>query len=159
MTRMLTSLLVATLLKLMLKPSAFNDSCKSYPFLYNTSKNHSHMVKMQTLGPNFLIFSFSSGVYLHPMLQYYHYVYIHSRQLFLTDEFTNMMSGGSTLIICRCRRVLLDAACAIGRHVCWRCVHHYTYLVHSYVVSILYENRNNGDKFYLRNPCGQLMRN
>ena len=31
------TILVATLLKLMLKPSAFSDSCKSYPFLCNTS--------------------------------------------------------------------------------------------------------------------------
>ena len=34
----LTSLLVATLLKLMLKLSAISDSYKSYPFLCNTSK-------------------------------------------------------------------------------------------------------------------------
>ena len=56
----LTSLLVTTLLKLMLKPSAFSDSHKSYPFLYNTYKKHSHMV--QTLGPNLLISSFLSSV-------------------------------------------------------------------------------------------------
>ena len=29
--------------------SAFSDACKSYPFLCNTAKKVSHMVKMQTL--------------------------------------------------------------------------------------------------------------
>ena len=72
------------------------------------------------------------------------YLFI-AKNYFSQKNSTNMMSGGSTLIIRCCRRVLLDAVCAIERHVCWRCVHHYTYPVHSYVVSILYENKINGD--------------
>ena len=77
----LTSLLVTTLLKLMLKPSAFSDSHKSYPFLYNTSKKRSHMV--QTLGPNLLISSFLSSVLSAPNAVYPQHA--------------------------RCRRTLLDA--------------------------------------------------
>ena len=78
----LTSLLVATLLKLMLKPSAFSDSCKSYPFLCNTFKK-CMAVEMQTLGPNLLIFSFSSSVLSAPNVGRW---FILSRQIFLTEE-------------------------------------------------------------------------
>ena len=37
---------------------------------------------------------------------YYHYVLIHSRQIFFTKKLSNMMPEGSALAICHCRRVL-----------------------------------------------------
>ena len=47
----LTSLLVVTLPKFTIKPSAFSDTCKSYPFLCNASRYlYSHLVvEVQTL--------------------------------------------------------------------------------------------------------------
>ena len=74
---------------------------------------------------------------------HYHYLFIHSRQTFPTEELNKrdvwristhhmpLYIEGFFWMLC-------------SRHVCWCCVHHYTYLVCSYVIS-----KNNGHKFYL----------
>ena len=72
---------------------------------------------------------------------YYHYVFICNRQIFLTEELNKHDvqedQRSSYTIVYRSS----FACCAVERHVCWCCIHHHTYPVVSYVVSILYENR------------------
>ena len=64
---------------------------------------------------------------------------------------TNVMPGESLLVLCHCRRILLDA-------VQWRDtlvdVMLIATLIRFVTMSLIDENKNNGDKFYRRKSMG-----
>ena len=59
------------------------------------------------LGHNSLIFSFSSGAL--PAQAGITIMFSISSRYFSQKNLTNMMPGGLMLVICQCRRILLDA--------------------------------------------------
>ena len=105
----LTSLLVATLLKLMLKLSAFGDSCKSFPFLCNTSMKCTvtWLLRCKYYTPICWFLVSHQVFYLHPMQV--GGLSTADRYFSQKNTLTNIMSGESMLIIHHCRMVLLDA--------------------------------------------------
>ena len=94
-------------------PTNFAPSPRTSPSLHLASRQtrggYTFVCAQQIQGPNSLIFSFSSGP-LDTMRAGRYCVLIHSQQIFLITRktSTNIMPGGSALVICHCRRVLLD---------------------------------------------------